>query len=294
MRRQRGAVLLLTVFMLVLAVGVPLVLKLLEAATQKAAQPGAAASQLQVIDDALKAFAATQRRLPCPADGRKPSGGGAGAEARDGKGDCTAQSTGVVPWLTLGLTEAQATDPWGGRLTYRVPTGGPGLTRDGAFDATRCDPLGSNPTLTAATASTAVACAITCTPTMPSGIIDPANCNPPSAFLSGRGLTVQDASGALPRNPALMTGAAYVVISHGPEGGGAFNGSGTLLTSPVAAGSNGEVRNLNNQGIPVAGFFFDATLHTGEGAGAAHFDDRLSYPSLAELLTQTGLAARSH
>lgn len=75
-------------------------------------------AQLAEIRDALIAFAAVQRRLPCPADPSTPSDVvGAGLERTPTPTGCTGGSSGVLPWATLGLPE---TDPWGRRFTYRV------------------------------------------------------------------------------------------------------------------------------------------------------------------------------
>lgn len=297
MRKQQGAALLMAVLIVLLAVGVPLLLKVLAVSAAKVDQGGNTAQRLIAVDNALAAYAATYRRLPCPADGGIPSSGvGAGIEARDGNGDCTSQTTGVAPWITLGLSEASITDGWGGRLTYRVPTGGQGFSRNGALDATYCDPMGSNPALMPATASTAVSCTNACAPLPPTGVPAPPNptCNAFSLFLANRGFVVRNGAGVAVRDPAAATGAVYVLISHGSEGGGAFNSAGALPASAIAPGSNGEIRNLNNQALPGMGFFSDTDLRTGSNAGTAHFDDALSYPTISEFLGRTALGARSH
>ncbi|MEJ7804889.1 MAG: type II secretion system protein, partial [Telluria sp.] len=80
--------------------------------------------KLDAIETALTNFVAVNKRLPCPADGRLASGAaGAGVEALlPGPGTCVAgvMTFGVVPWVTLGLSENEASDPWNARLTYRV------------------------------------------------------------------------------------------------------------------------------------------------------------------------------
>lgn len=297
MKRQHGAALLMAVMVILMAVGVPMLLKILQASALKTEQGGDTALRMMVVDNALAAFATTYRRLPCPADGSLPTSTvGAGQEARNPNGDCTSQTTGVVPWVTLGLPESSVNDRWGGRLTYRVPTGAQGFSRDGALDASYCDTIGSNPVLTLATANTAVSCTSTCTPMAVLGLASPPNptCNALSLFLANRGFVVRNGAGVAVRDPASATGALYVLISHGTEGGGAFNSAGTLMSSVVAPGSNGEVRNLNNQGIPVMGFFHDSDIRTGSDAGAAHFDDALSYPKIVDFLRQNSLGDRSH
>src|SRR6185369_13930715 len=67
--------------------------------------------KLAMVDQALLSYVSTNRRLPCPADGSVPGGtAGVGTESRNANGDCLAQNTGVVPWATIGLPEADATD----------------------------------------------------------------------------------------------------------------------------------------------------------------------------------------
>jgi len=68
------------------------------------------------IKEAIIGFALANGRLPCPADPTIATGTtNAGME----RTTCTstANSTGVLPWATLGVSE---TDAWGNRYTYRV------------------------------------------------------------------------------------------------------------------------------------------------------------------------------
>lgn len=72
--------------------------------------------QLDEIQQALIGHAIINGRLPCPADPTITTGQtGAGVERAP---PCTGgNSTGVLPWATLGVNE---TDAWGNRYTYRV------------------------------------------------------------------------------------------------------------------------------------------------------------------------------
>lgn len=246
--------------------------------------------KLSLVDQALLAFVAANRRLPCPADGTTPSGtAGVGLEARNGNGDCTAQNNGVVPWATLGLSEADVTDGWNSRLTYRVPDAGSGFTRDGAMNAALCDPAGTK-ARTVAGAATPESCDPACNHS------NLATCTSGTRFVLGRGLLVVDEAGNAIMSPdpvVGLTGAAYVVISPMAEGGGGYTSAGTLQPSSIPAGTNGENRNANGQAIPAGGFFHDSRIVPGSGAGAAHFDDLLSHPSVMQLLTRAQLAPRS-
>lgn len=72
--------------------------------------------QMDDIQQALVGYTLANGRLPCPADPTIAAGqAGAGIERTP---PCTnGNSTGVLPWATLGVTE---TDAWGNRYTYRV------------------------------------------------------------------------------------------------------------------------------------------------------------------------------
>lgn len=66
--------------------------------------------------EALVGYALANGQLPCPADPAIATGQANAGVARTPP--CTnANSTGVLPWATLGISE---TDAWGNRFTYRV------------------------------------------------------------------------------------------------------------------------------------------------------------------------------
>lgn len=74
--------------------------------------------QLAEIQQALIGFANINRRLPCPADGTIATIPGVNNGAGQEKNSCpTNANGGVLPWITLGVSE---TDAWGNRFTYRV------------------------------------------------------------------------------------------------------------------------------------------------------------------------------
>jgi prepilin-type N-terminal cleavage/methylation domain-containing protein len=71
---------------------------------------------LSEIKEAIIGFTLANGRMPCPADPTIATGSiNAGKE----RATCTttANSTGALPWATLGVNE---TDAWGNRYTYRV------------------------------------------------------------------------------------------------------------------------------------------------------------------------------
>lgn len=172
---------------------------------------------LAAIREALIGFAAIHGRLPCPAPATLTTGSaGAGLEATTaasgttatvGPCGCTAATSGVpgaggvacddaspsaglsgvLPWATLGLPEA---DAWGNRYTYRVTTR---FARAAAGQtAFGCTP-GANPVA--------------------------------SAFALCSGGDIQVLSAASGGSP-LASGLPALVISHGRNGHGAYGSTG--------------------------------------------------------------------
>jgi hypothetical protein len=202
---------------------------------------------------------------------------------------------GVVPWVTLGLTEAEALDGWNTRISYRTITAvaappNLGFTSNRALDATGCDPGGAAARAAVTVGGQSVeTCAAGCT------LATLANCTSPANFVTGRGLSVRSdvAPLGIPlMDPAALTGAAYVLISHGENRGGGYDSIGTLQAGTPANGAL-EAPNANNQALPVLpSAFIDAPLNDGDGA--ARFDDIVSRPTLMTLLVKAGLAPRAH
>ena len=265
---------------------------------------------LDTADTALATFVAANRRLPCPADGRIASGAAnAGVELFNAAtGACAPvnQQFGVLPWVTLGLSENGGRDPWSGRLSYRVDPALAGRAPLAALmDMSRCDPAAIGP------ASAGGACVSPVAPCAGS-----AACTAPGSYLLNKGLDVWDgrngATGfnARQNNRALGTGAAYVLISHGPGGTGAYNSSGNLQPGSIAANVEEEGPNLNNQAVvlvaTIANTYRDAPLNenpvlkpTVPGPpqpphAQFYFDDYLSHPTIMAVLNKANLGPRAH
>lgn len=267
-------------------------------------------TQLETIDTALANFVALNKRLPCPANGLLATGAaGAGIETispgpppplTPPKGNCNPvdQANGVLPWVTLGLSESDATDPWRGRITYRVdPTLAQGAPLPFTMDLSNCDPSSSGPAVGVFPNGT---CSIPVSPCAGS-----ASCTSPSNFLAGKGLDVWDGVNAAPgwavrqNNRGIAsgpgTGAAYVIISHGPTGAGAYNGNGILQLGTVLPGTN-EIPNQNGNPIALpsalATTYRDAVAN--DTVTTAHFDDYLSHPTIMSVLNKANLGPRAH
>jgi hypothetical protein len=84
-------------------------------------------------------------------------------------------------------------------------------------------------------------------------------------------------------------GAAYIVISHGETGGGAYLGSGQLATSTSADGLE-EAKNYAN--LVLQPYYVDDSIS--DAAGATHFDDMVSRPAVLAVITKAALGPRSH
>ncbi|HEX4780772.1 MAG TPA: type II secretion system protein [Usitatibacter sp.] len=234
------------------------------------------ATRMATVDTALIQYVMLQKRLPCPADGSVASGGAnAGIEGVRDPGGCTNETNGVVPWVALGITEADIMDGWDRRLTYRIKAN---LATDNALDMSNCDPAGGDTTSSVASCAACTAATI-------------ATCNTPQAFLATKGLIVRNLAGVAIMDTAAIpaTGAAYVVISHGESGGGAMLNTGQVSTSITTDGSE-EGKNYAN--LALGGYYVDDALS--DVAGASHFDDIVSRPTLLTVINKAALGPRSH
>ncbi|MCW5596594.1 MAG: type II secretion system protein [Rhodocyclaceae bacterium] len=246
-------------------------------------------TKLKAIETAIALYVAQNKRLPCPADGAIPAGtANSGAEDRNaGTGDCNnSQNRGVVPALTLGISEADATDGWNNRITYRVYSGGDGsLTRNNAMDMSGCDPAG-----TAAADGVNKLCKITCTTSTLS-----TDCVPPINFLQGKGLEVRDASGINKlMDPATSpsTGAAYILISHGDNLIGGYTTGGTPLAANGPGLGTQEAQNSNGVNWAPGNYFVDAPYNGSDTTN--HFDDYVVRPSIMSVVNKAQLGPRAH
>lgn len=266
-------------------------------------------TRLANVDAALTLFVSVNKRLPCPADGQLSASAGGDENATTAPGPpptrtCNGnQQHGVVPWRALGLTSTDIEDGWGRRLTYRV---GPELVFNDAMDFTACDPGGTSATVRTSPSTYCIPAG--------TGVSDCNGgnlgfCTPPAVALRsavGKGLVVKNSAGTVimdPRGSAgtcaaeVSTGAAYVVISHGAEGGGGYGPDGVLATSTIAAGTM-EAMNFANLAytapvcsVAPTSFVVDDTLNA---VGATHFDDSVSRPNILTVANRAQLGPRTH
>lgn len=109
--------------------------------------------------------------------------------------------------------------------------------------------------------------------------VDPLKRNLDTQYLAGKGLTVTNVS-----NP--IKGVAYVLISHGESGYGAYSPGGGREQMPT---SSSELANTN------AGNTYYQDNHSVPGtdpSAANHFDDILVWTGIPDLAKKSGLTAR--
>lgn len=259
--------------------------------------------KLAGVETALALYVSQNRRLPCPADGRLASdNANAGLERPVGGVNCqvvtgtaNSQTHGVVPWRTLGLSESDITDGWGNRMTFRVA---PELVVAGRMDFTACDP--GAPVVGGAGIA---ACAVPC----PNGTW-PTGCSNPGDVTRDKGLRVRTLNATvtltMDHGASPSTGAAYVVISHGENGGGAYNNQGVIQAGSPASGTLEAANNAADVAFVHAASNTFATAGGGTGAfvddfpvyadGNGHFDDFVLRPSILAVATKAQLGPRSH
>ena len=244
------------------------------------------ALKLKAIENAIALFVAQNKRLPCPADGTTPSGApNSGVSQPNVAADClNNQLTGVVPALTLGLSEADVLDGWNSRITYRVYSGVNGsLTRTNGMDMSWCDPAG--------TAAIAVAPNNLCDSACTSANL--ALCVTPTLFLAGKGLLIQNAAGTILMDPATGQGAAYILISHGENREGAYSQAGVLQGPTGPSVGTEEANNRNNTNLRLQpNYYVDADFNGTDSTN--HFDDLVLRPSIISVASKAQLGPRAH
>lgn len=240
-------------------------------------------TKLAAIESAFVGYVAINGRLPCPADGTLSStDANAGKELGSVVGCTNNQINGVVPWVTIGISEADASDEWNMRITYRA---GNHLWVANGMDMNKCDPAG-----TEAAVATPKLCSATCSAS------NLTLCTPPNLFLqSGKGISIRDAVGGNVLMDSTTTptgGAAYVLISHGKNAAGGFHFGGGALTDTSSAGSN-ELSNSNGTAIAFPGTYF-VDREPSDSPGAAYFDDIVVRPSIMKVAQQAQRGPRAH
>lgn len=251
-------------------------------------------ARLIAVETAIALYVSQYKRLPCPADGSMaPTNSEAGKEQSSGTGTlrvcnlggvANSQTNGVLPWRSLGLTEADITDGWGTRLTYRAA---PEFVWDGSMNMTACDPAGgvdvSPPDVTYGYCNP-----LCVNPPPPS--FNPANCTSSYNVSTSRGLTVKNLAGTDIMIPAAQTGAAYVVISHGENRAGGYDNQSIVQAAVGPPSGTEEAKNAAN--LPLQAYYVDDFPSYLENT--SHFDDFVVRPTVLGVAAKAQLAPRAH
>lgn len=210
--------------------------------------------RMALVKESLDAYAARNGYLPCPADpALLPSTANYGLESRGAAGAGCLSTGGVfstagvwfgtLPVRNLGLDEGYVSDVWGNKLTYAVSENHNGNTL--ALPTAISGGWNSYADRTG-------------TITVNSGTIAA-----PVTISSTRDL----ANGSVPG-----AGATYVVISHGPNGRGAYGMDSTAAKSCTAGFIDTQNCDRNNA------VFFDSTYNDGAQT-TTQFDDYVVWGS---------------
>ena len=127
--RQLGGIALAMIVTLLVVAATTLAIRMARQVEARTQQQQLTQTRMLRIQAALHAFAASQGRLPCPANGAQDTGLAVPAVAVV---TCTNRN-GAVPWVSLGLQADDALDGWGRKISYRVPDGPNGLTNTGSI-----------------------------------------------------------------------------------------------------------------------------------------------------------------
>ncbi|HYC36518.1 MAG TPA: hypothetical protein VEC19_08870 [Usitatibacter sp.] len=272
MTRQRGASgLFIAVVLLFLIAGMAATLVLLQRRGQgdRVVQED---RRFETLHAALLQFVIANGRLPCPAN---PSLDTGAEEGNVAAGTCTSP-TGSVPWMTIGARRDDAVDAWGWKISYRVYAGNAGsLTQTNGMNMADCD------TFEAAGWSAGR------TPVVGSagGLCRGTRNTLDTEFLAGKGLAVNYFG-------TIASDAAYVLISHGPAGQGAWSANSPPAQNPTAPANASELVNLSNTN-PAIAYVASTRVTAGVApSSASYFDDVLVYRSLKDVVRLAGRNAR--
>ena len=228
-------------------------------------------AKLDKIETALAGFVALNHRLPCPASGSTSlTASDFGQEGTPSKNGCASANFnsgtvygGVVPIRTLQLPDDFMFDGWGRRISYAV-------------DSPFANNILTNPECDGTTSSVC--------------FLDTAE--------DSANITINDAS-----NTPRTTHAAYVLISHGENGHGAFikNGSTTRFNAyedgnPWRDGRfSGELENAHysnsGQNTSYNSVFVAKHLIRDEGSLTEYFDDITRFQTKSQIVKASGMGA---
>jgi hypothetical protein len=271
---QTGLTGLIIVALLVLLAGFVLVQLNGRSIALQASRNSEAMVPMSRIQAALLEFVRVNKRLPCPAAPSLDTGLPVPNGPTVTPPPACNHPDGTVPWAVLGLSANDVLDPWGRKISYRVVSGSRSATVLDGLDRSPCDtellilasPPGNNlPDSTTGLCQKPIAATPRTLVTNLIGI--------PSLTVIDKGTNV--------------IGVAYVLVSHGETGRGAYlSGGQRLLPLPTAGGAEASNASIGN--------YARATPNTMVAVDqAAFFDDIVVYELLTNLIDKSGLAARN-
>jgi type II secretory pathway pseudopilin PulG len=271
---QTGLAGLVIVVLLVLLAGFALVQMQGRGISLQASRNSEAIVPMSRIQAALLEFVRVNKRLPCPAAPSLDTGLPVPNGPTVTPPPACNHPDGTVPWAVLGLSANDVLDPWGRKISYRVISGSRSATVAEGLDRSACDseiivpalpPQDNLPDLVTGLCKKPVAAT-------PRTLI--------TNLTSIPGLTVYDKG-------TTINGIAYVLVSHGETGRGAYLLGGQRLL-PLPAGGGAEASNAG------FGSYAVATPNTTVSIDqTAYFDDVVVYELLIKLIDNSGLAARN-
>ena len=273
-RGQLGGALLAMVATLLVAASATLAIRMASQVEDRTERFVQTQSHMQRIKLALHAFAASHGHLPCPANGALETGL---ASPNTATVLCTSRN-GTVPWATLGLSPDDALDAWGRKISYRVYDGAAGMTPAQGASMTDCDTVEAAPVAPTGPGFQCTAAHDVMPGPGANTYLDPAN---------RPGLTVRVAG----INQNQM---AWVLISHGVSGQGAWLTGGNRMAMPASVD---ELANTQAPSTPPAATHVyvhreENVVNLDPVSAPTHFDDLLVFERIDTLIRAAGRHAR--
>ena len=272
--KQLGGALLAMVATLLVAAAATLAIRMASQVEERTDRVVQTQAHMQRIKLALHAFAASHGHLPCPASGALDTGRAAPNNATV---LCTSRN-GTVPWATLGLSPDDAIDAWGRKISYRVYDGAAGMTPPQGASMTDCDTVEAAPVPPVGPGFQCTAAHDVMPGPGANTYLDPA---------LRPGLTVRVAG-------VNQTQVAWVLISHGVSGHGAWLTGGNRMAVPASAD---ELANTQPPSVPpTASHVYvqreENTVNLDPASAPNHFDDLVTFERIDTLVRAAGLQAR--
>lgn len=274
LRRQRGSLLIGVIAILMTAALAVLVNQVGELVSKYGRDFSNTQMTLIRIQNALVRYVSLNGVMPCPAnpaDTVTPGVANGGTPLVNG--DACAYPGGVVPWQTIGLQQSEVVDEWGNLVSYRVYGEQHGLTvQPNGMSAAVCD------TTNALAGGLGQDAAAETPPDSFGRCVDNNTLEasffsyPASSPTYTKGLSVADFG-------RVITDAAYVLVSHGPSGKGAYLPGGSRREMPNASATDYP----NTQASPTQ-FVVASSDKSIQPDEAGHYDDVVNYLRIGEML----------